>query len=368
MKVHFPIEKKEIEERLRNFSPKTYAKTRNFIGGNVSYFSPYISRGIWTTRKIFDSLIQNGYNWDTIEKFVQELAWRDYWQICWWQHKEKINTSLKKEQNTVIKNEIPLSILQVSTNIKSINEGINQLNNLGYIHNHMRMYISSIICNIANCQWEIGAKWMYYHLLDGDWASNTLSWQWVAGTNSNKKYFANQDNINKYCSSKEKGTFLDVEYDQFPLQEIPKELKKTSTVQLKTKLPNHKKLNIDATKEVLIYNYYNIQYDWKRNSDNYNHVLLLEPSFFNKYPISENVLHFFLSLANNINDLQIFVGEFKELQQEYKCKNFRYKSHPTNKHYQGVKEEIAFLCPDISYQNSFFKYWKKCKKELIKCL
>jgi deoxyribodipyrimidine photo-lyase len=64
------------------------------------------------------------------------------------------------------------------------------------------MYIASLACNVAQSQWRIPAKWMYYHLLDADWASNALSWQWVAGTNSNKKYFANQNNINKYCFTK----------------------------------------------------------------------------------------------------------------------------------------------------------------------
>ena len=72
-----------------------------------------------------------------------------------------------------------------------------------------------LICNIAGTKWQAGAAWMYYHLLDGDLASNTLSWQWVAGTFSSKKYFANQENLNKYGNSQDRqfGTFLDKSYE-----------------------------------------------------------------------------------------------------------------------------------------------------------
>ena len=82
------------------------------------------------------------------------------------------------------------------------------------MHNHLRMYVASIVCNVAQSHWINPARWMYYYLLDADWASNSLSWQWVAGSNSNKKYFANQDNINKYCLTTQKGTFLDLDYQK----------------------------------------------------------------------------------------------------------------------------------------------------------
>jgi deoxyribodipyrimidine photo-lyase len=77
------------------------------------------------------------------------------------------------------------------------------------------MWLAMLICNIAGTKWETGAAWMYYHLLDGDLASNTLSWQWVAGTFSSKKYFANQENLNKYGNSQDRqyGTILDKSYE-----------------------------------------------------------------------------------------------------------------------------------------------------------
>jgi outer membrane protein OmpA-like peptidoglycan-associated protein len=73
--------------------------------------------------------------------------------------------------------------------------------------------LNSSIPNIFKAAWLPGAKWMYAHLLDHDPAANFLSWQWVAGTFSSKKYIANQENINKYTNTKQEGSFLDTEYE-----------------------------------------------------------------------------------------------------------------------------------------------------------
>ena len=79
---------------------------------------------------------------------------------------------------------MPKAVVEANTTIDAIDEAINELYQNGYMHNHMRMYLASLCCNIAKCHWKHPAKWMYFYLLDGDLASNTLSWQWVAGSNS----------------------------------------------------------------------------------------------------------------------------------------------------------------------------------------
>ena len=108
------------------------------------------------------------------------------------------------------------------------------------MHNHLRMYTASICCNIGQYHWLRPAKWMYYHLLDGDWGSNALSWQWVAGTNSNKKYIANQANINKFCYSNDQNTFLDKSYELLSKFEIiPNVLKLEIEEDLNCNLPNN---------------------------------------------------------------------------------------------------------------------------------
>ena len=213
-----------IKERIEAIDPIAYGRTRNFINGAVTYLSPFISRGVVSTKEILQVVLDKGYQPKQIEKFIQELAWRDYWQQIWIAKGNAVDNDLKHPQPDVQFHEIPTAIVQGKTGIEAIDSAIAEFYRTGYLHNHVRMYIAAICTNMAKCHWHQPAQWMYYHLLDADWASNALSWQWVAGANSNKKYVANQDNINKYCHSKQQGTFLDVSYEALSVMGVPQEL------------------------------------------------------------------------------------------------------------------------------------------------
>ena len=301
--------------------------------------------------------------WYKVEKLVQELAWRDYWQNVWIDKKEGIKQDLKNTQAPIANYEMPRAVLEVNTGIEAVDEAIQQLYATGYMHNHMRMYVASICCNLANSHWLAPAKWMYSHLLDGDLASNHLSWQWVAGAFSNKKYVANQNNINTFFESSQQNTFLDVEYEAFENFETPNVLKDTVPFQGTTTLPESKPLVLDNNKTTLVYNYYNIDPYWYKDEE-VQRVFLLEPSFFAEQPVSQNSLDFALALTKNIKGIQVFVGEFQELVALVDSKNIRFKEHPTNHHYQGHEEPRAWLSSVKGYYPSFFAFWKKCKKEL----
>ena len=140
---------------------------------------------------------------------------------------------MKNSQFPVTNEFLSKAIVDAKTGITAIDKSILKLYDIGYMHNHLRLYVASIACNIAQSHWMLPAKWMYYYLLDADWASNSLSWQWVAGSNSNKKYFANQQNINKYCFTNQTDTFLDFDYVEFQKFEIPEILKQICCISLK---------------------------------------------------------------------------------------------------------------------------------------
>ena len=214
----------EILKKIDLIDPLKYASTRNFKNGNVSRLSPYISRGVISTRFVYNKLVEKGLNLKKCEKFIQELAWRDFWQQIWVNKGGLINKDLKRPQEDFIDKKIAKSVVNGTTKINSVDKEIKNLYESGYMHNHMRMYVASIATNISKSHWKKPAKWMYYHLLDGDWASNSLSWQWVAGSNSNKKYYANQENINKYFNDVQKGTFLDKSYQEIINMDIPEVL------------------------------------------------------------------------------------------------------------------------------------------------
>jgi len=361
----FPTSYAEILQRVRRIDPVTYGSTRNYIKGSVTYLSPYISRGVISTKFILSEILKRGYTPSQIEKFIQELAWRDYWQQIWITKGNEINLDLKNQQNPVSNTSISKSIVEANTGIEAIDKAIKAFYSTGYIHNHVRMYIASIACNIAQSHWKVPAQWMYYHLLDADWASNALSWQWVAGTNANKKYIANQDNINKYCFSQQKNTFLDVSYETLNGLEIPEILKEAPQLELKTTLPKHKAINIDESLPTCIYTFYNLDPLWK-NDILANRILLLEPSHFKHYPVSQKTIDFLIKISKEcITDIQIYVGEFNDLIRGLHFENIYYKEHPLNNHFKGHEEPRDWMFTVQGYYPSFFAFWKQCKKEII---
>lgn len=361
--MFFPTDLKSIHERINSIDPKAYGVTRNYENGSLTYLSPYISRGVISTKQVFKHIKTLNLPDQDKEKLIQELAWRDYWQQVWLVKGSLIDQDLKSQQLRVNNREIPLSLMNANTGIKAIDKALKEFYKTGYLHNHMRMYIASLACNIGQVHWLNPAKWMYSNLLDGDWGSNALSWQWVAGTNANKKYFANQENINKFFAGSQKATFLDIGYEAFESLDIPKELDKTAPFDLVTDLPHSSIINIDETKPSCLYTYYNLDPYWRKNEEA-NRILILEPSHFKKYPINQNPLNFALELSKNVDKLQVFVGEFSELKTYLKNSQIVFKEHPFNEHFEGIKDERDWMFSVKGYFPSFFAFWKKCRKEI----
>lgn len=363
--IEFPTDYNAIIERVNRVDAVHYGSTRNFIDGAVTYLSPYLSRGVISTAQVRESVLAKGDHPATIEKFLQELAWREYFQRVWQAKGDELFFDLKQSQADVVHYKMVAAIEKANTGIIAIDKLIKEFYQTGYLHNHVRMYIASMACNIAKAHWLTPSRWMYYHLLDGDLASNTCSWQWVAGAFSSKKYYCNQENINRYTRSTQTNTFLDFATGSLSNFPIPEVLESTVDVPLTTMLPKAEECNLDTRKPTLIYNSYNLDPRWRSHED-VNRVLLLEPSHFQKYPVSERVLDFIMALAKNIPDIKIVVGEVSELEAAYKDSTLGKralisKEHPAFRHYPGTKDEREWMYPQVSgYFNSFFSYWKKC--------
>ena len=192
----------QANKLLQKIDPINYGKTRNFGDGKVTKLSPYIHHGIIDLNDIRNNALSKCSQPEQITKFIQELAWRDFWQHIadrnpdWiWHDVEEYKTGFTVEDYL---DELPEDIMNGDTTIACINAFIKDLVNTGYVHNHARMYLASYIIHFRRIKWQVGAKWFLKHLLDGDEASNNLSWQWVASTFSNKPYIFNLENIDKY--------------------------------------------------------------------------------------------------------------------------------------------------------------------------
>jgi deoxyribodipyrimidine photo-lyase len=348
-----------LVKKIKNFDAKKYSYSRNYIDGEVSRLSPYISRGFISTSQVFEILKITFSSIKEIEKFVQELAWRDYFQLIWNEKNVEVNL---KENISINETGIPSPILNAQTSIKAIDNEILNLYKNGYMHNHFRMYIASLICNFSNCHFLTPSKWMYYYLLDGDVGSNALNWQWVSGASRNKKYYFNQENLNKYSRVLQQNTFIDVDYSLLDEINPPESFTELTDFNLTCNLPNSDDFDLDNSKPLCIYNYYNTDPYWKKNLD-CNRILLLEPSIFKKYPVCDKAIDFLLKLSHEILGIKIFTGEFRDLTENFQ-NTIYYKQHPLNSNYRGVEDSRDWLSSVKGYHPSFFSFWNKAKKEL----
>ena len=362
MQMNFATDYKSILEKIELIDPIKYGRSRNYVDGAVTYLSPYISRGVISTKQVLESVLQKGYKLSQIYFFVRELCWRDYFQRVG--QVKDLNKEVKQRQNQILHYEIPTSVINAATGINALDIAIDQLYQTGYMHNHCRMYTASLVCNVAKSHWYHPAQWMYYHLLDGDWASNACNWQWVAGANSNKKYYANQENINKYTYTKQINTYLDQSYQAIESMEPPSQLLKTQRFNDVSELPVNSEVQVDAKLLTFIYNYYNLDPLWHKDEQG-NRVLLIEPAFFSAYPVSQKCIDFMLALSKNISGIQVYVGSFQSFADAYGAENIYFKEHPLNAGYSGNMEERDWITKEVAgYYPSFFSYWKKVEKHL----
>ncbi len=357
--VEFPTNLSAVYERIDRFDPELYARTRNFVKGGVSYLSPYLSRGFITVPQVVKRLKDRGIGLEQAEKFIQELAWREFYTRTWFQKGDGIFEDIRHPQEGIERFGIPRAVLESNTGVKALDTHLASFSVKGYLHNHLRMYLAATICNVAKYHWLEPAQWMYYHLLDGDLASNALSWQWCAGTFSNKLYYANQENINRYTGSQQRGTFLDFDYEDLPTQPVPDHLRRSVEASLPFTPPNTMPLELIDGIPTFIYTHYTLDPTFHEGEEG-NRILVLEPSHFAKHPMSPKTIDFILSLAENIAGIQVFYGAYADL-------NLKgiFRDHPVNAHFHGIREEHPSLAPGLQGEfNSFFSFWNKLSKQL----
>jgi deoxyribodipyrimidine photo-lyase len=364
--MEFTTDYNKIIEQIDAIDPIAYGRSRNFKNGAITYLSPYISRGVINTKFVLDRVLQKNYKPADIETFIKELAWRDYFQLKGQTHLSEFIRDTAPAQKHAVNNGMPTAILEANCGITAIDEGIQALYTSGYMHNHMRMYVASIVTNVARAHWRMPAQWLYYHLFDADFASNIGSWQWVCAVRSSKLYFANQENINKYFKTSQRNTFLDVDYEVFDVMPIPDVLKpSTDSIDFEVQLPATQSLQIDTALPTYIYNFYNLDPLWDA-AINANRILLLEPSHFLEFPVKPSTISFVLALAKNIPNIQVYTGEWDSLKELLQESEVRYKSHPLFAHYKGVATERDWLVPEIrTASGGFFNYWKKASTYLM---
>ena len=360
----FEASRAKALNQLNNFVENNlaeYSKLRNFDFGpekrsNISCLSPYITHGMINEKEVIQKALSK-FSFSKNEKFIQEVLWRTYWKgwlelrpNVWSDYLIELNQIRNEFQN----NQNYLNAIEGKTNIDCFNEWVKELKENNYLHNHTRMWFASIWIFTLELPWQLGAEFFMQHLYDGDAASNTLGWRWVAGVQTQgKHYLASEWNIKKFTNNR----FQNIKLNE----NAPPKISEKSYQIIKQDFNNPQKIE---NKNLLIFDN-NLSFeitDFKEN--NFKKIYLVSnKNDYRSIKLSEKLVKFKSLLIEDQEqrlkdqsiDCQIInIGEIKNIEN---C----YGLYPT------VGENLDFLNSnnlkiDFLYRNLDQLSWQYCNK------
>ena len=339
-----------------------YSKLRNFDFGpddrsNISCLSPYITHGVINELEVIDKSLKK-FSFAKNEKFIQEVLWRVYWK-GWLELRPNVWSDYLVELNN-LRNEFKsnqnyLNAIEGKTNIECFNQWVKELKENNYLHNHTRMWFASIWIFTLELPWQLGAEFFMQHLYDGDAASNTLGWRWVAGVQTQgKHYLASEWNIKKFTNNR---------FQNIQLNENASPIFSDKTYSIGKK--NFLNSEISEDKILLIFeNNMTFEFsDFKEHK--FKKILLISNEANRNIKLSEKVLKFKANLLKDqktrlieksINCETININDLKNITEKV------YALYPT------VSENLNFI-QNNQLQNIKFLYrkldqfsWQYCNK------
>ena len=363
--MNFPISRKNALKKLDDFIENNildYTKSRNFDFGiqnrkNTSCLSPYVSHGIISETEIINKVLKK-HLFNKTEKFIQEVLWRVYWRgwlelrpMVWNDFLIKLE-ALNEKYKT---NKNYLNAIKGETNIQCFNDWVNELKETNYLHNHTRMWFASIWIFTLELPWELGAEFFLKHLYDGDSASNTLGWRWVAGIQTpGKHYVASEWNIKKFTNNR---------YEKIRLNESAVPIKNNKTYSISKKDFINPK--IDDGKLLLIFDN-NLSFEFSDFRDKkFKKILIVNSNEDRQISLSDNIVKFKESLfQDQLDRLKKFSIDCEVI----KIKDIKQINENIYALYPSVGENLDFVVSN-KLQNIKFLYrkidqfsWKYCTK------
>jgi deoxyribodipyrimidine photo-lyase len=190
-------------EKLHQYDVRGYAAQRNYVEaqqGRESRLSPYLRHGMLSLEEVARWVGSAPCEVGDRLKFWAELGWRQFWQLVRRGHGDRIYENMEdpKVEGGSVHANLPEDIARGRTGLACMDGFVEELRGTGWLHNHARMWLASYVIHVRKVDWKAGERFFYQHLLDGDPASNALSWQWVASTFSHKPYIFNRENLERY--------------------------------------------------------------------------------------------------------------------------------------------------------------------------
>ncbi len=401
--MQFMPDTKSFERILGKVNIQEYETSRNFLNGAVTYLSPYITHGYESMPNLVFQFKKQGLT--PQHKLYAEFGWREYYYHVWSHLGNGIFQDIRPALPEVnYQSFLPKDILQAKTGLAPIDLAITTLYETGYLHNHARMWLASYLIHFRKIHWRTCADWMYGYLLDGDLASNHLSWQWVGSTFSSKPYLFNAENITKYAPVEWHCTnsILDQSYEALDAIARSNEILDNSFVlkqlarnntwnETQTHIPPLlslppeallKKYQVVADLKLFDMsksNNFKLVHPWdlKGTRDQKVQLGILHTPFFQEFPWSEQRWEFVLNRLSQLCDV-IVLGDLQKILIPYlkAHKSIRIDvQHTYNPHYADLLLEISktndtlmqpmdrFLANPDQFCPSFTKFWQLVVKK-----
>ena len=297
--MNFLNNRNDALKKLDDFIEKNlleYTKLRNFDFGiqnrkNTSCLSPYVTHGVINEVEIINKVLKK-HLFSKSEKFIQEVLWRIYWKGwlelrpgVWADYLMSVKTHREKYKT----NKNYLNAIEGNTNIQCFDDWVKELKETNYLHNHARMWFASIWIFTLDLPWELGAEFFLKHLYDGDAASNTLGWRWVAGIQTpGKHYLASEWNIKKFTNNR---------YEKIKLNENAKP--KVSTKVYSVSKNDFSNSEVTDVKTLLIFDN-SLSFEFSDFKDiKCNKIFIVNSNEIRKISLSNSVMKFKESLLQD---------------------------------------------------------------------
>ena len=365
--------RQEAQKRINTLDVVAYSRNRNYANGSVSKLSPYFRHGCITLKEASDNVCAK--HGAQAEKFVQELAWRDYWRRVWYQLGNNIFSDIEDPKVVLGDRLMPDFIRQGITGLPCMDGIIRDLTLDGYVHNHARMWFAAYMVHWLKVDWREAADWFENYLLDGDKASNHLSWQWVASLFSSKPYYFNKENLSrftgeKYCANCKVACPFDASYEQLQTQlfsgaaPAPAKLHRVIMPE-KAPMSTHQAVAIFVHDEMLSSAHPLLRRSMPK-------IFVFDDFLHSKWPLKR--LQFVADCLSELQDVEVWIGDTSTILKErgvgqiftQETPNLQLKAllAPFNTQYMP---EPKFTEVEISERRlkRFSRYWEKVSVEFF---
>lgn len=371
--------------KLSMIKPISYSKNRNFLNGDVTHLSPYIRHGCISIGEAIQATKDKAHA--GADKLLFEFAWRDYWRKVWYLNGHAIESDMEAPKVGLMRRDVANDIKDATTGLPCMDHFVQTLKQTGYLHNHARMWLASYMIHWRGVDWKAGADWMIKLLLDGDQASNGLSWQWVASTFGSKPYFFNKENLSKYtdnqfCRSCKVQCPFDDSYDALSEQlfkptSAPAKIYQKIALPLSQKVPQHQKALTNKT--IVLFHDEMLSPMHSLYQSAHQKIFVFDPFIQKDWAI--NRLQFVADCLIEMPEVTVWIGNTAEVMRALDVQHIITQNTPNLTFKSLIKEyDVTYQAELEPYSDAvakkifskdlkrFSKYWNVVGAEILKPL